>query len=290
LSRFDAVVAAAEICDEYGIDTITAGLTVSFLMECFKKGLINTSQTDGLKLEFGDDDAVMACLKKIVNREGVGYLWGEGTRRLASQIPGSSGFAMHCKGLEMGGYECRGFFGQALEFAVNPKGGDHHGMGLPARTEAADGTNLQIKGKGARLKKDASERVIGDSLVVCCFPRKIMVPLYETLITALTGIPISREYLDGVAWRIMTQERLFNTREGLGREDDSLPERLLKEPLPEGPHKGSTVPLEALKDEAYAALGWDLSTGVPEEALVKKLGIERYDDEMSGGKIMRRST
>jgi aldehyde:ferredoxin oxidoreductase len=182
---------------------------------------------------------------------------------------------MHCKGLEIGGYECRGFFGQALEFAVNPKGGDHHGMGLPARTEAADGTNREIKGKGARLKKEASERVIGDSLVICCFPRKIMVPLFETLVTALTGIPTSRESLDQVAWRIMTQERLFNTREGLGREDDSLPERLLKEPLPDGPHKGSIVPLEALKDEAYAALGWNLSTGIPEEALVKKLGIER---------------
>ena len=290
IDKFDAIVAAAEICDEYGIDTITAGLTISFLMECFTKGLIDASKTDGLKLQFGDDGAVMACLRKIVNREGAGYLWGEGTRRLTDRIPGSSAFAMHCKGLEMGGYECRGFFGQALEFAVNPKGGDHHGMGLPARAEAADGTHREIKGKGARLKKEASERVIGDSLVLCCFPRKIMVPLFETLVAALTGIPVSREHLDEAAWRIMTLERLFNTREGSRREDDSLPDRLLNEPLPDGPYKGSTVPLEALKDEAYAALGWDLSTGIPEETLVKKLGIERSDDEVSPAKILRRPT
>ena len=273
IGKFDAIVAAAEMCDEYGIDTITAGLTISFLMECFTKGLIDTSQTDGLKLQFGDDGAVMACLKKIVNREGAGYLWGEGTRRLAHQIPGSSAFAMHCKGLEMGGYECRGFFGQALAFALNPKGGDHHGFGLPARIEAANGTNLDIKGKGLFLKKEAISRILTDSIVLCTFPRKVMVPLFELLVTSLTGVPCSREYLDEVGLRILTQERLFNIREGLGREDDSLPERLLKEPLPDGPNKGGTVPLEALKDEAYVALGWDLSTGIPDEALVKKLGI-----------------
>ena len=274
IGRFDLVVAAAAFCDEYGIDVISSGLTVSFLMECFTRGLITTTDTDGLELRFGDDAAIMACLRKIVDREGAGYLWGEGTRVLSGRIPGSSPFAMHCKGLEIGGYECRGFFGQALEFAVNPKGGDHHGMGLPARTEAADGTNREIKGKGARLKKEATERVIGDCLVICCFPRKIMVPLFETVVSALTGIPASRDYLDEVAWRIMTQERLFNTREGLRRTDDSLPDRLLNEPLPDGPYKGSTVPLEALKDEAYGALGWDLDTGIPREDVVRSLGIE----------------
>jgi aldehyde:ferredoxin oxidoreductase len=273
IDKFDAIVAAAEICDEHGIDTISAGLTISFLMECFEKGLINTSHTDGIQLQFGDDGAVIECLKKIVNREGVGYLWGEGTRRLAAEIPGSLALAMQCKGLEMGGYECRGLFGQALEFALNPKGGDHHGIGLPARIEAANGTGRSIKGKGIALKKEAIDRTIADSLVLCTFPRKITVPLFETLLSALTGFPSSREYLDQVGLRILTQERLFNTREGLRRKDDILPERLLKEPLPDGPNKGSTVPLEELKDDAYAAFGWNLSTGIPEEELLKKLGI-----------------
>ncbi|MFB3886513.1 MAG: aldehyde ferredoxin oxidoreductase family protein [Thermodesulfobacteriota bacterium] len=273
IDQFDTIVAAAEICDEYGIDTISAGLTISFLMECFEKGLINTSQTDGIPLKFGNGGAMIECLRKIVSREGAGYLWGEGTRRLSAEIPGSSDFAMHCKGLEMGGYECRGLYGQALEFALNPKGGDHHGIGLPARVEAANGTGRNIKGKGIALKKDAIDRILGDSLVVCCFPRKVMTPVFETLVTALRGIPSPREYLDQVGMRILTQERLFNTREGLRRKDDLLPERLLKEPLPDGPNKGSTVPLEELKDDAYAAFGWDLSTGIPEEGMIKKLGI-----------------
>jgi aldehyde:ferredoxin oxidoreductase len=181
---------------------------------------------------------------------------------------------MHCKGLEIGGYECRGFFGQALQFALNPKGGDHHGIGMPARLEAADGTNRQIKGKGNALKKDGLERIITDSIVLCVFPRKIMGSLIPELLSAATGRNFTKEDLDRIAMRILSLERLFNTREGLRRKDDTLPDRLLNEPLPDGPNMGSTVPLEELKDDAYAAFGWDLQTGIPEEWLLKDLGIE----------------
>ena len=110
--------------------------------------------------------------------------------------------------------------------------------------------------------------------MLCCFPRKITVPLYPDLLKAITGTPFTTEDLDLIGLRILTQERLFNIREGLGRKDDTLPERLLNEPLPDGPNKGSTVPLETLKDEAYAALGWDLETGVPKQKLLNKLGIK----------------
>lgn len=273
IGGFDAVVAAGELCDEYGMDTISAGLTVSFLMECFEKGLIDASRTDGIRLKFGDSGALLAALNKIASREGAGYLWGEGTRRLAAEIPGSEAFAMHCKGLEMGGYECRGVFGQALEFALNPKGGDHHGLGLPARLEAADGSNLRINGKGALLKREAIGRIVADSLVLCTFPRKVTAPLFGELIEAIAGITVSRTDIEEIGLRILTQERLFNTREGMRRKDDTLPERLLHEPLPDGPNRGSTVPLETLKDEAYAVLGWNRETGIPEDGLLERLGI-----------------
>jgi aldehyde:ferredoxin oxidoreductase len=273
IGRFDAIVKAAQICDEAGIDTMSAGLMVSFLTECFTKGLIDESHTDGIPLRFGDDEAVMRCLNKIVARDGAGYLWGEGTRIASGHIPGSSAFAMHCKGLEMGGYECRGFYGQALQFALNPKGGDHHGIGMPVRTEAAEGTNRQVAGKGALLKKDAVGRIVSDSLVICVFPRKVMVPLLPGLLGAVTGEPYTEEDVARIGMRILTQERLFNVREGLRREDDTLPARLLTEPLPDGPNRGSTVPLEELKDDAYATFGWDLKTGIPEEEIVRELGI-----------------
>jgi aldehyde:ferredoxin oxidoreductase len=273
IGKFDAITKAAQLCDEAGIDTISAGVTISFLIECFARGLIDTGQTDGIELQFGDDEAVLKCLQKIIHRDGAGHFWGEGTRSLSARIPGSSAFAMHSTGMDLGGYECRGFYGQALQFALNPKGGDHHGFGLPARTEAADGTNRQIPGKGKLLVKDALGRAIADSLVVCVFPRKIMVALFPELLTAITGTPYSAQDLERIGMRILTQERLFNTREGLGRDDDTLPERLLSEPLPDGPNQGSTVPLEELKDDIYKVLKWDLQTGVPHAALLNDLGI-----------------
>ena len=273
IGKFDAVVKAAQICDENGMDVLSAGLTVSFLIECFTRGLIDLSHTDGIKLAFGDDEAVIKCLEKIASREGAGYLWGEGVRAVSAQIPGSSAFAMHVKGLELGGYECRGFYGQALQFALNPKGGDHHGFGLPARTEAADGTNREIKGKGELLKKDAQGRAVADSLVLCCFPRKVMFNLFPDFLAAITGKTCTAADLAKIGLRILTLERLFNTREGMRRKDDTLPERLLKEPLPDGPNRGSTVPLEELKDDAYAVFGWDQKTGIPQAELLRELGI-----------------
>jgi aldehyde:ferredoxin oxidoreductase len=166
-----------------------------------------------------------------------------------------------------------GFYGQALQFALNPKGGDHHGFGLPARSEAADGTNRQIAGKGNLLVKDALGRAIADSLVVCVFPRKVMVALFPELLTAITGKSHSTQDLEHIGMRILTQERMFNMREGLGRADDTLPQRLLSEPLPDGPNQGSTVPLEELKDDIYKVLKWDLKTGVPHAELLNDLGI-----------------
>jgi aldehyde:ferredoxin oxidoreductase len=273
IGKFDAVVKAAQICDENGIDTLSAGVTISFLIECFTRGLIDIDHTDGIKLEFGDDEAVIKCLQKIASREGAGYLWGEGVRAVSAQIPGSAAFAMHAKGMELGGYECRGFYGQALQFALNPKGGDHHGFGLPARTEAADGTNREIKGKGELLKKDALGRIVADSLALCVFPRKVMFHLFPDLLAAITGKAFTAADLTQIGMRILTLERLFNTREGLRRKDDTLPERLLKEPLPGGPNQGSTVPLEELKDDAYAVFGWDQQTGIPQKGLLRELGI-----------------
>ena len=123
------------------------------------------------------------------------------------------------------------------------------------------------------IKKAAIDRIVGDSLVLCCFPRKITVPLYPDLINALTGFNLDNQELSRIGWRILTVERLFNTREGLRRKDDTLPERLLNEPLPEGPNKGSTVPLQALIDDAYAALEWDSRSGIPQKSLLQKLNI-----------------
>lgn len=275
VDKMEAVIAASQICDEYGVDTITAGVTIGFAMECFEKGLIDKQDTDGIELRFGNDEAMIAVLNKMVKQEGFGKQISKGTLRLSKEIEGSEAFAMHAKGLEFGGYECRGSNGQALQFAIDNRGGCHHGYGLPARMEIFDNTRLDVTGKGEYVKKAAISRMVRDSLIVCTFARLYTDDLVAKVLSSLLGETWSVKDIEEVSARIMCQERLFNMREGITAKDDTLPERLLAEPRPDGPTKGEVVPLEQLKKDYYAAMGYDLATGNPPDALLAKLGIEK---------------
>jgi aldehyde:ferredoxin oxidoreductase len=276
VDKMEAVIAANQICDEFGIDTITAGVTIGFAMECCEKGLITREDTDGIDLRFGNDQAMVAMLRKVAKQEGFGRKLAKGTKWLSGQIKGSEVFAMHAKGLELGGYESRGLNGQALEFAVNARGGCHHGYGIPARFETHDGTQLQVAEKGAYLKKAATNHILRDSLPVCMFVQPFgNDALLTELVSALIGEAWTQDDMQKFGERIICLERMFNMREGFTRKDDALPKRLTRELLPDGPNKGATVPLEDLKDAYYKALGYDLETGNPSDAVIAGLGIEQ---------------
>jgi aldehyde:ferredoxin oxidoreductase len=275
VDKMEAVIAASQICDEFGIDTITAGMTIGFAMECFEKGLIGTEDTGGIELRFGNDEAMISMLRKIVNQEGFGRQLAKGTKVLSEEIEGSKGFAMHAKGMEFGGYECRGLNGQALQFAVDNRGGCHHGYGLPARMEIFDGTRLDIEGKGQYLIDAGISRIVRDSIIVCTFLPVFSDKILSQVLSSLFGESWSIDDFKEVGVRVMCQERLFNMREGMTRRDDTLPDRLLNEPKPDGPTKGMVVPLEPLLDDFYKAMGYDLSTGNPPDSLLAKLGIEK---------------
>ena len=275
VDKMEAVIAASQICDEYGVDTITAGITISFAMECFEKGLLSTKDTDGIDLRFGSDEAMIAALKKLAKQEGFGKELAKGSKRLSEGIKGSEGFAMHVKGLELGGYECRGLNGQALQFALSPRGGCHHAWGLPARMETMDGSRLNKEGKGEQVKKGAITRILCDSLILCTFPSGMYGNILAEAVSSMAGESWAMNDLNTIGERIMCQERLFNMREGFTRKDDTLPGRLLTEPKPDGPTKGVVVPLEELKDNFYRVMGYDLSTGNPTDALLEKLEIKK---------------
>ena len=275
VNKMEAVIAASQICDEYGIDTITAGVTIGFAMECFEKGLIDKQYTDGIDLRFGNDEAMIALLKKMVKQEGFGKQISKGTMRLSKEIAGSEAFAMHAKGMEFGGYECRGANGQALQFAIDNRGGCHHGYGLPARTEIFDNTRLNVAGKGEYVKTAAISRIVRDSLIVCTFTPLYTDDLVVKVLSSLLGETWSTADIKEVGLRIMCQERLFNMREGITEKDDTLPARLLAEPKPDGPTQGEVVPLEELKKDYYEAMGYDPATGNPPDALLARLGLEK---------------
>jgi aldehyde:ferredoxin oxidoreductase len=277
VDKMEAILAASQICDEFGIDTMTAGITIGFAMECFEKGLISNEDTDGIELRFGNDQAMIAALKKMVAGEGFGKRLAMGTKKLSGEIKDSEPFAMHVKGLELGGYECRGLNAQALQFAINNRGGCHQGYGVPARVEGPDGSGMETKGKGQLVKSLAIDKVMMDSLPFCLFAgrRFMALPTVAEVMTAITGESWSSEELEEIGMRVMCLERLFNMREGITRKDDTLPERLLKEPKPDGPSEGYVVPLEELLDSYYQVMGYDPATGNPTDELLKQLEIEK---------------
>jgi aldehyde:ferredoxin oxidoreductase len=275
IDKMEAVIAASQICDEYGIDTMTAGVTIGFAMECFEKGLIDKHDTDDIELRFGNAEAMIAVLNKMVKQEGFGKQISKGTMRLSKEIKGSEAFAMHAKGMEFGGYECRGANGQALQNAIDNRGGCHHGYGLPARMEVFDNTRLEVAGKGEYVKQAAISRMVRDSLIVCTFTPLYTEEMVVKVLSSLSGETRSATDIKEVGLRIMCQERLFNMREGITEKDDSLPARLLEEPKPDGPTKGSVVPLKELKKDYYESMGYDLATGNPPDSLLARLGIEK---------------
>jgi aldehyde:ferredoxin oxidoreductase len=137
--------------------------------------------------------------------------------------------------------------------------------------EVFDNTRLDVAGKGEYVKNAAISRMARDSMIICSFPRLFSDNLMAEAFSSLFGV----EDLKEVGMRVMCQERLFNMREGITEKDDNLPLRLLEEPKPDGPTRGTVVPLKELKEDYYRAMGYDLSTGNPTDALLNQLGIEK---------------
>jgi len=271
-----AIMQANILCDTLGMDTVSAGNIIGFVMECFEKGLISPVQTDGLEIRFGDSEASLAAIEMMARRQGFGDIMAEGVRATATHVGhGSERFAMHVKGLEFPAYEPRGAFGSGLSYAVSPRGACHRRAWPPAQEVLGGYPPYTIKGKAAMIKELYDENCVLHSLLVCDMPAKfIPIPLddYSRYLEAASGESVSKEHFQEVAERVETLIRMFNNREGFTRKDDTLPYRTLHEPLPDGPAKGQCIGEENLNrmiDEYYALRGWDAS-GIPKEETLRR--------------------
>ena len=274
------VIEADRLCDEYGLDTISCGVTLAFAMECAEKGLIDPSWLQDMPLQFGRAEAVGTLIRQIALRQGLGDLLADGARAAAERIGGGSAdFAMHCKGMELGGYDPRGVRGQALVFACGPRGGCHHGGGYVIGEEVVSGKwdRFSVQGKGELVRRARDFRMAIDSAVYCAF-LGVGCKLEQAadMVARATGWEVDAAELLRIAERGCNVERLLNVREGIRRAHDTLPPRLLREALPDGPAAGQVlgVDLELLLDEFYTACGWDTATGIPTRAKLAELGLK----------------
>jgi aldehyde:ferredoxin oxidoreductase len=251
----DDVFAASARCDELGLDTISAGGTIAWAMECAERGLI-----DAPWLRFGDGRALLRALDEIGAREGLGALLGEGSRRAAEVVgQGSLDFAPQVKGMEMPGYEPRTLQSMALGLAVNARGADHNRSGayeadLSGRLDRFSGGEAHVV-----AAVDTEDRAaVMDSMILCKFLRGVFdepFPEWATLLRAVTGWDLDEDELRAVARRIVRAKRAFNLREGATAADDRLPARMLATPLELG--SGRTATLTAERLQAMVAAYYD---------------------------------
>ncbi|MBI2319687.1 MAG: aldehyde ferredoxin oxidoreductase family protein [Betaproteobacteria bacterium] len=274
--RFDSIIAADDFCDLMGLDTMSAGMTIGWATECYERGILTSKDTDGIDMKYGNHEMLLQLIHKIAYRQGFGDLLAEGSQRAAAKVgQGSDAWAMTAKGMEFGGYECRGSWGQAIQFAFSHRGGCHHDLGLPARIELGTPEATKVEGRGEVVKAAASRRIIYDCSVMCTFPLGVIgLESASGLLSAVKGQNLDLPKLYEIGERVLNMERPFISKAGFGRSDDRLPPRMLNEPLPHGPSRGKVVPLEALKDEFYGSCGWDPKTGVPKTETLQRLGIE----------------
>jgi aldehyde:ferredoxin oxidoreductase len=283
VSDKEAIAKANELCDLYGVDTISIGNIVAYAMECFERGLLTEADFDGLGPRFGDGDSMVALVEKISKGTGIGKLFQGGVKRVSERLSAERGegayleFAMHVKGLELPGYDPRAAQGMGLGYATSDRGGCHL-RGYTAGQELlgySGGANPhRIEGKPKLVIDRQNEKAVVDSSGICLYAFfALTLKELKMMIEAATGLRFrdSRE-LEKVGERIYNLTRLFNLREGFTSKDDTLPERLLREPMPVGPARGLVVNLEPMLKEYYRLRGWD-AVGVPTEAKLKELGL-----------------
>ena len=264
-----SIVKANELCDQLGMDTISLGVTLAFAFECFEKGLLSRERA-GRDLNFGDYHAILDLIEDTAYRRGLGDLLAEGSARLAAHLGDeASRFLYAVKALEMPAHSARVLKGMSLGYATSTRGGSHHDT-RPTLQYGTEHDNTTPDGKPEFAVHNQHFTAVGDSLTQCRFVSErgfggMLNEHYPRMINAVTGWDLSLEDVEGIGERIWNLERAFNVREGIGREQDILPYRVMHEPVPEGMHKGMHCPpdeLNGMLDDYYALRGWT-PDGVP---------------------------
>jgi aldehyde:ferredoxin oxidoreductase len=290
ISDMNAVTMANYLCNEYGIDTISAGSTIAFAMECFEKGILTREMTGGKDINFGDTDLIVELVEKIAKREGIGDLLAEGTKVMAERLgKGSAVFAMNVKGLELPAYDPRAAKICGLGYVTANRGGDHITAFIEAPTfvdapiliveESRIEDPFNVKPEEAKILMNMEDALTSlDALGGCKFMGALLKAedLVE-LIKSATGWDFTVDDFRKGGERIYNLIRVYCNREGIRRKDDTLPERLIKVPLPDGPAEGMMMDmdtLEMLKDAYYTFRGWNLKDGIPSPAKLNELGLD----------------
>jgi aldehyde:ferredoxin oxidoreductase len=282
VNKLDAIIKATELCTYYGLDAQSAGVTVGFVMDCHEKGILTHDDLGGIDAHFGNAEALLQLIEKMGKREGIGDMLADGVKAASEKIgKGSDKLAQHIKGLEVTGYDLRCLKTAALAYAVSFRGADHNRSSAYAVDLKGKVDRLKAeKGRGKIVKDLEDSYALIDSFIICKNAKGTFYKELQDLAklySLVTGYDVTPEELTAAAERINTLARLINIREGLSRKDDTLPWKVMNEPIPDdGPAKGAIVTqdeLDLLLDDYYGSRGWTLD-GVPTVAKLKELCMD----------------
>jgi aldehyde:ferredoxin oxidoreductase len=283
-----SIIKMTDMCNRNGLDTISAGNVIAFAMECFEHGILTTTDTDGIDLNWGNSEAMIALLERIINREGFGDVLADGVQSAAQKIGmGSEEYAMHVGGQEPGYHSALFMPSRGTGFVCDPTPGRHTTGSLMSRIDEGsaviapypelqfhDFERYDYKNKGAVSATASCYWQICTCSGICLFP--VFAGNYPLLefFNAVTGWDIDLAEVLKTGARIQTLRQAFNLREGIKSSDTKLPPRMVGiPPKSEGPLAGITIDIDTLTSEYRKAMGWDPLTGSPGEATLKELGL-----------------
>ena len=294
-----SVIKANEYCNILGMDTISTGGCIQWLMECKQRGVVTDEQADGLDLSWGNTDTIVALTKKIAYREGIGDLLANGLEKASQQMGKDSyKWAIQARGLEQSRVETRSAFAYALAFAISSRGPDHLNTECLAEF-GGDSEALRVikyitgsekyayphttdkRGEIVRWHEDIYS--VSDSVGLCAFPTtaQFWVDEYDLaeIYSSATGIEVDADEIMLAGRRTITMERLYNAMLGYSREHDILPYRLMNEAQSNAMHKNainSKELLDIMKDDYFTLHGWDLIKGWPTKETLNELGLDEF--------------
>lgn len=274
IAELDAITKANHLCNELGLDTISTGATIACAMELVENGKIPESRLHGLNLAFGNAGAMVEAVWMTAYRAGIGDDLARGSLALAEKY-GAPELSMTVKGLELPAYDPRAIQGIGLNYATANRGGCHVSgytispeiLGLPEKLDP-----YTTEGKAQWVKTFQDFTSVVNSSVVCLFNTFALgLPDYTEMLSCITGWDLNDQELLMIGERVTNLERLILNRYGFDEKDDTLPERLTSEPMPDGPASGQVSKLSAMLPEYYELRGWE--HGTPGSEKLRELGL-----------------
>lgn len=277
VSNLGDIIKANYWCNEMGIDTISAGATIAAAMELYEKGYIKKEELDGgPELSWGNSEAIIEWTRRMGSSDGLGAKMAQGSYRLC-EMYGVPELSMSVKKQELPAYDPRGIQGHGVQYATSNRGGCHvrgymispEILGMP---EKLDRFSLEGKPTWAKIFQDFTAAI--DSSGLCLFTSFAMgAEDYANLVNAVCGTSLTGDDFIQAGERIWNLEKLFNLQAGIDSSQDTLPKRLLKEPIPDGPSKGWVHKLDELLPKYYEVRGWN-ANGIPTPEKLEELGLD----------------